>query len=140
MEQFAAYGHAIIAVATCAMMVQVLNALTGIRKSDTGLAPGQSQGVDFSDPSYRLDRTYMNSVETLTLFVALVFAAIIAGANPFWVNSLASLGLLLRIAQNYVFIRGIGKPYNGLRTRLATVSAIVNAGLFILVLGPVFAS
>ncbi len=80
----------------------------------------------------------MNSVETLTFFAALVFAAIIAGASPFWVNLLASLGLVLRIGQNYVFIRGIGKPYSGIRTRLATLSAVANAGLFVLILVAVF--
>ena len=138
MDQFAAYGLAILSVAICALMIQVLNALTGIRKSESGLAPGGSHGSDFSDASYRLDRTYLNSVETLAFFAALVFAAIIAGASPFWVNLLASFGLLLRIGQNYVFVQGIGKPYNGFRTRLATLSAMANAGLFILTLVAVF--
>ena len=124
-----AYGIALISVVLCALLAQVFNALTGIRKSTKGLAPGQRHEADFSDPSYRLDRTYMNSVETIGFFIALVFAAILAGANPILVNIFAALVLLMRIGQNVVFLRGIGKPYNGIRTRMATVSAFGNFGL-----------
>ena len=134
MEQFSEYGHALVAVAICAVMAQVLNALTGIKKHNQGLTPGKGLEPDFGDPVYRLERTYMNSMETLPFFAVLVFAAILAGASPFWVNVGASVGLLSRIAQNYVFLKGIGKPYNGIRTRFAALSALVNMALFLTVL------
>ena len=138
MEQFSEYGHALVAVAICAVMAQVLNALTGLKKHQQGLTPGKSVEPDYNDPVYRFERTYMNSMETLPFFAVLVFAAILAGASPFWVNVGASMGLLSRIAQNYIFIKGIGQPYSGIRTRLAALSALVNVALFLTVLCGVF--
>lgn len=138
MDIFGAYGHAILSVALMAISAQVLNALTGIRKNAKGMTPGQWMPSDFRDPSYRLERTYMNSVETLPFTAALIFAAILAGGSPFWVNLLATFLLLSRLVQNYVYLKGLGKPYNGLRTRLAGVTAILNFGLLIVAAGGVF--
>ena len=47
-------------------------------------------------------------------------------------------GRLNRMVQNYVFLKGIGKPYNGIRTRFAALSALVNMALFLTVLCGVF--
>ena len=138
MEPFAPYGHALVSVALYGLVVQVLNALTGIRKGSENLEPGAGYEADYDNPSYRLDRTYMNSIEMMVFYVALVFAAVLAGANPFMVNLFATLGVILRIAINVVYLRGIGKAYGGLRTMLVIAASVCNLGLFILVLTAVF--
>lgn len=138
MEQFAAYGHALVSLVLFGLMTQILNAMTGIRKGSLNMGPGEIYKTDYSDESYRLDRAYMNSVETIGFYAVLVIAAILAGASPFWVNLLAVLGLLLRIGQNVSMIRGIGKAYGGVRTQMAIASSVVNLVLAILAIWAVF--
>lgn len=124
MEIATDYGHAIVSVVIVALMAQVLNALTGIRKGSMGMVPGQGHDADYADGSYRLDRAYMNSVETIGFFGLLVLAAILSGANPLLTNIAASLVMILRIAQNVLMLRGIGRPYGGIRTQMAILSSI----------------
>lgn len=138
MDQFAAYSHAILSVVIYAVMAQILNAMTGIRKGAANLQPGASHPQDYGDAGYRLDRAYMNSVEMLGFFAALVFAAILAGANPFWVNLFASVAVVLRVLANVVYIRGIGKGYGGLRTNMIIGISICNLGLAVLTIVAVF--
>ena len=139
MEHFAQYGHALFSLVLVALMAQILNALTGVRKGSLNMAPGEMHKPDYADVSYRLDRTYMNSIETIGFYAVLVFAAILAGASPFWVNLLATLGLLLRIGQNVCMIRGIGKAYGGIRTQMAIASSVVNFALALFAIWAVFA-
>ena len=138
MDDFAAYGHALAAVVLYAVIAQVMNAATGIRKGNDNLVPGASHPVDYAHGGYRLDRSYMNTVENLAFFFALVGAAILAGANPLWTNIFASVGLIARIAANVVYLRGIGKGYGGLRTQIIIVHSIANLGLAVITLVAVF--
>lgn len=138
MEDFAAYGHALVSVVLYAVIAQGLNAATGIRKGNDALAPGASHPADYAHTGYRLDRTYMNTVEMLAFYAALVGAAILAGANPLWTNIFASAGLVLRVAANIVYLRGIGQAYGGLRTILMIAHSIANLGLAVLALVALF--
>ena len=65
MQDFASYGWALAAVALYGVMAQVLNAATGIRKGKLKMVPGAHHEPDFNNPAYRLDRAYMNSIETI---------------------------------------------------------------------------
>lgn len=126
MQDFASYGWALAAVALYGVMAQVLNAATGIRKGKLKMVPGAHHTPDFADAAYRLDRAYMNSIETMVFYTALVLSAVMAGAHPTLVNGLAVIGLLLRVAANYLYLRGIGGQYGGLRTGLSVGGAGVN--------------
>ncbi len=132
MQDFASYGWALAAVALYGVMAQVLNAATGMKKGAHKMIPGESYVPDFSNPSYRLDRTYMNSIEMMVFFTALVLTAIMAGADPLWVNLLAVIGLLLRVAANTLYLSGKGGQYGGLRTGLNIGAALVNILLALL--------
>jgi len=132
MQDFASYGWALAAVALYAVMAQVLNAATGMRKGKLKMVPGAHHAPDFSNPSYRLDRTYMNSIETMVFYTALVLTAVMAGADPTWVNVLAVVGFLLRAAANILYLRGIGGHYGGVRTGLIIGGAVVNLCLGLL--------
>ncbi len=138
MEHFAQYGHAIASVLIYALIAQVLNAATGIRKGNDNLAPGASQPQEYDHSGYRLDRTYMNSVEMLTFYAAIVFAAILAGANPFWINVLASAGLVFRVCANVVYLRGMGGSYGSIRTGFVILLSLCNLGMIGLALIAVF--
>ncbi len=110
MEQFAAYGHAIVAMAGMAIFGLFLSPLSAMRKSKLGLAPGAEPTADYTSEVYRWHRAYGNLAETMGFFVACTMAAILAGANPFWVNLLASIFFISRVVLAVVHIGGIGKP------------------------------
>ncbi len=116
MEQFAQYGHAIVAVAVWALISLGLNLVSVLPKAGLSLAPGETPRADYADKVYRTERAYINTTESLAVMAAVVTAAILAGASPFWVNLFASLALLSRIAMVVVHMRGIGKPVGGPRT------------------------
>ena len=134
MEQFADYGHALLALVIMAVLAQVLNAMTGIKKGKNKMIPGEGYTPDLSNPGYLLDRAYMNGVENLGIVAVVVFAAILAGAAPLWVNILASVILIARLAFTGIYMRGMGGGYGGLRTGMAVLSSIGVMGLAILTL------
>ncbi len=116
MEQFADYGHAIVSVAVWALLVLVLNLISVLPKAKIGMVPGETPKADYADKVYRTERAYINSTESLAVMVAVVAAAILAGAPAFWVNLFAAIALLSRLGMVFVHIKGIGKPAGGPRT------------------------
>ncbi len=116
MEAFSEYGHAIASLVIFTLIVLVFSPFTALAKQAKGLAPGATPEQDYSDSAYRMNRAYLNCVETLPAFVVVTMAAILAGASPFWVNLLASLALLARMALLFIHVKGIGNPNMGPRT------------------------
>jgi uncharacterized MAPEG superfamily protein len=116
MEQFAQYGHAIVALAAMAAFGLLLGPISGMRKRAHGLTPGAEPKADYADPCYRWHRAQQNTAEIIGPFAAVVLAAILAGANPFWVNLLASLFFVSRVLLTFVHVKGIGKPDVSLRS------------------------
>ena len=118
MEIFANYSHALAALAGFALIVMILSPLSAIPKEKANLAPGSTPSGDYDSQAYRLNRAYLNGTESLSAFVTVTLVAMIAGANPTWVNWLASLVLMSRVLHVFVHIQGIGRPHRGPRTFL----------------------
>lgn len=118
METYAEYSHAIASLVIFALIVLMLAPFSALAKQGKGLAPGATPEQDYADRAYRLNRAYLNGTETLPAFIAVIMAAVLLDASPVWVNWLASIALLARMAMLVVHIRGIGKPHSGIRTVL----------------------
>lgn len=138
MEQFAAYGHAIASLALFALIGLILNPLSAAKKAKDGVPSGALPEPDYSDPSYRWSRAYLNATEVCGLFTAVTVAAILAGASPFWVNLLASLFVVSRIIVAIVHIRGIGQANNGPRTMIFAFGFFCCVLLGLLAIGAIF--
>ncbi|MGI9394086.1 MAG: MAPEG family protein, partial [Boseongicola sp.] len=110
------YSHAIVAIALTALIGLAINPFSAIWKTSNGVTAGGPPKADYEDPVYRMDRTYQNLTEMMGIFAGVTAAAILAGASPFWVNLLASLFFVSRVAVAFVHIKGIGKPVQGPRT------------------------
>ena len=121
MEAFASYGHAVASVVMFTLVVLVIAPFSALAKAGKGLAPGATPAQDYADKAYRLNRAYLNGTETLPAYATVTFAAILLGASPFWVNLLASLALLARLAMLWVHLQGIGRPNSGLRSILYVI-------------------
>lgn len=116
MEQFAQYGHAIVSLAVFAMVGLLLGPVAAARSTAAGYAPGEVPKANYGDATYRLTRAHQNAVELTGMFTAVTLAAILAGASPWWVNILASVFLISRLAVAVIHIMGIGQPSMGPRT------------------------
>ena len=96
--QFANYGHAIAALAGWGLLMMVLSLLSTSRLNADNRTTSGLPRREYSDPGYRRFRAYANAVETTGPYLAVTLAAILIGANPFWVNLLASVFRVSRIA------------------------------------------
>lgn len=116
MEAFGEYGHALVAIAIWILVVQGLSAWVGAAKANAGITAGATPPEDYENQCFRIHRAYENSVANLSLLVAAIVIAILAGASPFWVNLLASIAVVARLVMVFVHIKGMGKATQGLRT------------------------
>ncbi len=121
MESFAEYSHAIAALVIFTLIVLLLAPFSALSKAGKGLAPGGTPEQDYSDRAYRLNRAYLNGTETLPAFLTVTMAAILLGVGPAWVNWLASVALVARVAMLVVHLRGIGRAHSGLRSVLYVI-------------------
>ncbi|TMM54946.1 MAPEG family protein [Sulfitobacter sabulilitoris] len=134
MEPFAEYGHAIASLALWALIVSVLSGLstrgrTAEKRCDCG-----KPKRDYADQWYRSERAFMNAVETSGPFVAATLAAILAGASPTWVNLLASVFIVSRIAVAFVHI---GTTIQSLRSAIWSVGMLCVLGLVVMAIAAV---
>ncbi len=116
MEIYAEYSHAIASLVIFTLIVLGLSPFSALAKQGKGLAPGATPEQDYADKAYRLNRAYLNGTETLPAFLTVTLAAILLGVSPFWVNLLASVALVARIAMLVLHLRGMGNPHGGLRS------------------------
>lgn len=121
MEAYAQYSHAIAALVIFTLVVLFMSPFSALAKQGKGLPPGATPDQDYGDKAYRLNRAYLNGTETLPAFLTVTLAAILLGASPVWVNWLASIALVARLAMLVVHLRGIGKPHSGVRSVLYVV-------------------
>jgi uncharacterized MAPEG superfamily protein len=126
MSPFAAYGHAILSLAVWSLIVITLSALsTRGRVAENRCDCGKPKR-DYSDRWYRSERAFMNAIEISGPFIAATLASILAGAPSFWVNMLASVFVVSRIAVAYVHI---GTTNQSLRSAVWSIGVMCILGL-----------
>lgn len=91
--------------------------------------PGMPLRFDHSTLSFRVLRTYANSVETLPAFGWALLAAIVVGVAPVLVNWLAGIYFVFRMAFWAVYYAGIGKPAGGPRTMMFVGGLLANIAI-----------
>ena len=105
----ALYGHALVALAGWAVLMPVL-AILAVAIPYGERTPSGHPVRNYDDRGYRAHRAQMNAIEASGPFVAATAAAILAGAPPFWVNLLASVFLVARIATAAVHVGTVNQP------------------------------
>lgn len=104
MEAFDAYSHAIVSLALWPIVLIVLNFVAVPGKTPENTLPSGHPIRDYSNIVYRRSRAQANAMEISGPFIAATVAAILAGADAFWVNTLASVFLVSRIVLPVVHI------------------------------------
>lgn len=139
MEQFSAYGHALVSLAVVAIFAMMFGPMSAMRKQAAGLDAGATPAADYTDPAFRLHRAYMNLTENYGLFAGVTMAAILAGVSPFWVNLLATIFLVSRLVVAFVHIKGIGRQHVGPRSFIYVTGWLANIVMAVLTIVAVFA-
>jgi uncharacterized MAPEG superfamily protein len=127
MPQLVVYQPAILAIAILCLAILVQSFLAGA----LGLAkgeeiPGKPLKGDHSKFSFRVLRTYANSTENLSVFIATAIIAILAGVSPWIVNWLVGLHVMFRLVYWVVYYAGIGKVSAGPRTIVYVLGWLTN--------------
>ncbi|MDG2004841.1 MAG: MAPEG family protein [Novosphingobium sp.] len=117
LPSLASYHPALLALALLSLAVLIQGVLTAPLAFARGdEEPGMPLKGDHAKFSFRVIRTYANSVENFPAFIATLFLAIIVGVDPTWVNWLAGLHVGFRLLFWVVYFAGIGKVAGGPRT------------------------
>ncbi|MFM1815882.1 MAG: hypothetical protein RLZ98_2577 [Pseudomonadota bacterium] len=138
MDQFSEYAYAIASMAGFVLLTLAIGPFAAGRKARDGLVSGASPTPDYSDLTYRLWRAHLNASEMMGVFVAATVSAILAGAAPSWVNIIAVLFFLSRIAHAVVHIAGVGAADYGPRTYLFIFGWFMCAFLALMAIFAVF--
>jgi uncharacterized MAPEG superfamily protein len=133
--QIGAYHPALIALAILFLVVLIQSFLAGVLGlGKSGEVPGRPLKGSHEDFSFRVLRTYGNSVENLSVFAGTVFLAVIVGVKPSLVNWLAAIHLVFRLAYWGIYYSGIGKIIGGPRSITYVLGWFTNLILIISVL------
>lgn len=89
-------------------------------------SPGMPLKGDHSLLSFRVLRTYANSVESLPAFGIALLIAIVACVNATLVNWLVAIHLIARLAFWFFYYSGIGRVAGGPRTMSYVVGLLTN--------------
>ena len=96
--------------------------------------PGIPLKGDHTKLSFRVLRTYANSTENFSVFVATLLLAIIAGVSPWIVNWLAGLHVAFRLVFWAVYYSGVGKVGGGVRTIVYVLGWLTNMVLAVIMI------
>ncbi|AXI51465.1 MAG TPA: MAPEG family protein [Sulfitobacter pontiacus] len=131
MESFAAYSHALTALAFWAILISVLGALSTMGRTPEGRCDCGKPKRNYDDVVYRRERAFMNAIEASGPFLASTLAAVLLGAPVFWVNLFAALFVAVRVAMAVVHIGTTNQPMRSLFFMLGLVCILALAVLAI---------
>lgn len=116
MNYAADYGATILVMGLTGLMLLVQLLIADVTAIRAGKTPGTPTEPDHSSFAFRAERAFLNTNESVTIFLLLAAFAMLSSANPSWSNALA-LGygiarllhmlfyyLDLRIARSAVFV------------------------------------
>lgn len=122
-----AYQPAIVAATLLCLLVLAQTGLGVVFGIVMGREePGGKYRGDYSEFGFRTLRTYINSTETLAVFAFSLLLAILAGADPGWVNWLAALYVAARGLHWVFYYAGAGPNVGGPRTMAFVTGWIIN--------------
>ena len=125
--QLVSYQPALLALAVLCSAVLVQNFLTApLAFAKEGQIPGMPLQGDHSLFSFRVIRTYQNSVESFPAFGIALLVAILVGVNSSLVNWLAGIHVVSRLGFWVAYYSGVGKVAGGPRTLCYVTGLVTN--------------
>ena len=133
--EFQAYLPSLIALAVLCLIATIQSFLSApfafVREEQV---PGMPLRHDHSKLSFRVLRTYSNSVENLPAFGFAVLLPLLAGVPPVLCNWLVGVHLVARLAFWGIYYAGVGKTAGGPRTMAYVLGLLTNIALVVAVI------
>lgn len=124
MEGFDAYGHAIASLALWSLICIVLGMIATRGKTAENTTESGLPKRNYSDIAYRRGRAFANAMEMSGPFIGATVAAILIGADAFWVNTFASLFVVSRVVMAVIHIRTEIQPLRSLAWMIGLICVI----------------
>ncbi|MEP5759621.1 MAG: MAPEG family protein [Litoreibacter sp.] len=122
-----AYQFSFLVLAILALIALVQSFLNApLAFGGNSQTPGMPLQYDHTHVSFRVVRTYANTVENLPALGFALLMAIVAGASPWAINLLAGIHLVFRVLFWGIYYSGIGKVTGGPRTLAYVGGALAN--------------
>ena len=120
------YSLSVIGLAGLCLIPLVLANVVGPFKGKDKLVGGPVADARDEYTVFRLDRTHLNSVESIPFFLAPAILAMMTGVGPTYLAALVWAYLALRVAYAVVYLRGgaLGKG-GSLRTVLHVLGSLL---------------
>lgn len=132
-EFLAPYASSILALTILTLMFFAQSFYAGLLKNGVkGQVSGMPAEGDYSDFTWRVNRTHQNMVENFSVIVASALLAMIAGASPTLVAWLVWIIVGLRMAFWVFYYGGVGKAGGGIRS-ICYVAGLVATGVLAIV-------
>lgn len=111
------YQPALLALTVLCIAVLIQSVLCAVFafSKKGGQSPGQVVGGP-EQHSFRVLRTYLNSTESLPMFIGVLVVAIMAGVSAKWVNTLAIAHVGFRLLFSVLYYSRLGIKTPGPRT------------------------
>ena len=132
------YATTIVGLLLLCAVLLVLGMASGMMKGQAGLPGGAVADARHDNLIFRVDRTHVNSVESVPAFVLSAILALLMGVAAGWLALLVWVYLGIRLAHAAVYLRGGTLARGGgVRTLLHVAGTLCN--LAVIVLGVVAA-
>ena len=96
--------------------------------------PGKIIEGNHEESHWRVYRVHQNSVENFSPFAATVITGVLVGASAGWINILAIVHLIARLAHWVIYAKGIGPVASGPRTISYVIGFVSNIVMAVVVL------
>lgn len=126
----ALYGPTILAMVLAGFLLVLQLIVADVAAIRAGHKPGHPIPADSGSFIFRAARAHANTNESISAFMLFAVAAILAGANPYWLNMLSLAYLGCRAGHMAAYYAGLSL----IRSIFFGVSLLVLLSMFVVVL------
>jgi len=121
------YETTILVIGLIGLMQLVQLLIADVSAIRSGKTPGFPTGPDHGSFVFRAERAFMNTNESVTIFLLFACFSIMSSANPSWLNSLSVTYALSRLLHMLFYYFDVKLA----RSAVFVVSLLALAGMFI---------
>jgi uncharacterized MAPEG superfamily protein len=119
------YWVSILGLLLLALVPLLLAGVASVTKAQAGLPPGAVLTGGYTDAFWRAERTHMNAVENVPVFLLVAVLAMLAGVGPVTLAILVWVQVALRLGFSLLYLRGVGAVTGGPRSMAFTLGLLV---------------
>jgi len=127
MTYLVSYETTVLVIGLIGLMLLLQLLVADVAAIKSGKTPGFSTEPDHGSILFRAERAFMNTNETVTIFLLFAAFSIVSSANPSWLNTLSVTYGLSRLLHMLFYYFDVKLA----RSAVFAVSLLALAGMFI---------